>query len=237
MFSSISPLRRALICALIAGFAFSWSGTADAGVITVATQFGPNAGTGPGLGTVAVPAIVTTAQNNDNSPTPGAFDNNIVVPIKRFDFNDYIDIEFSVTPTQGVTEYQFFESVDNNTGVTWKSFTMILGYGVGANFVQSTVGDGLDFDFPNYDLAPTSSALPIVGTPNEDTLIFSGGFQGTGAETYQFRIDVPDVTTLPPGFGRFTLRQLPQAVPEPATLTLASLVLAGATLQRCRRTR
>ena len=237
MISSMRALHRALIYSLIAGFAFSWADTSFAGVITIATQFGPNAGTGPGLGTVSVPAIVTTLANNDNSPTPGAFDNNIVVPIKRFDFSDYIDIEFAVTPSQGVTEYQFFESVDNNTGAPWYSHTMILGYGVGANFVQSTVGDGLDFDFPNYDLAPTSSALPIVGTPNEDTLIFSGGLQGTGAETYQFRIDVPDVTTLPPGFGRFTLRQFPQAVPEPATLTLASLVLAGATLQLCRRTR
>lgn len=235
MISSSTARRRALACSLTACIAASLTAAASAGVISVATQFGPNAGTGPGLGTVSVPAIVTTAPNNDNSPTPGAFDNNIVVPIKRFDFSDYIDIEFAVNPSQGVTEYQFFESVDNNTGATWKSHTMILGYGVGANFVSSTVGDGLDFDFPNYDLAPTSSAMPIVGTPNEDTLIFSGGLQGTGAETYQFRIDVPDVTTLPPGFGRFTLRQFPEAVPEPATLTLVGLAVAGMAVQGRRR--
>ena len=234
IFSTTAP-RRALACSLTACIAASLTAAASAGVISGATQFGPNGGTGPGLGTVSVPAIVTTAVNNDNSPAPGAFDNNVVVPIKRFDFNDYIDIEFSVTPSQGVTEYQFFESVDNNTGSSWKSHTMILGYGVGANFVPSTAGDGLDFDFPNYDLAPSSSAMPIVATPNEDTLIFSGGLQGTGAETYQFRIDVPDVVTLPPGFGRFTLRQSPQAVPEPATLALVSLAVAGVAIQGRRR--
>lgn len=226
---------RAWAYSLACCVAATTAASASAGVISGYTPFGPNAGTGPGLGTVSVPAIVTTAQNNDNSPTPGAFDNNIIVPVKRFDANGYIDIEFSVTPTQGVTEYQFFESVDNNTGSPWSSHTMILGYGVGANFVASTAGDGLDFDSPNYDLAPTSSALPVVLTPNEDTLVFSGGIQGTGAETYQFRIDVPDVKTLPPGFGHFTLRQVPTAVPEPATLALAGLAVAALVVQGRRR--
>ena len=50
-------------------------------------------------------------------PLAGVLDNNIFVPIKRFDHNGYIDIEFHVAPSGGVTEYQVFESVDNNTGV------------------------------------------------------------------------------------------------------------------------
>lgn len=90
--------------------------TTSGGVISGATQFGPHAATGPGLGAVSVPAIVTKSPHNDISPTPGSLDDNIVVPIKRFDFNGYIDIEIAVTPSGGVTEYQFFESVDNNTG-------------------------------------------------------------------------------------------------------------------------
>jgi hypothetical protein len=70
----------------------------------------------PGLGTVSVPAIVTVNPNNDNVPAAGVGDNNIFVPIKRFDHNGNIDIEFHVAPSQGVTEYSVFESVDNNTG-------------------------------------------------------------------------------------------------------------------------
>jgi hypothetical protein len=228
--NSFCAPHRALVASLLVSWALAAS--ASAGIIQQNTAVG-----GPGLGTVAVPAIITVLANNDNTPAAGVLDNNIVVPIKRFDFNDYIDIEFLVSPTQGVTEYSVFESVDNNTGVPWNGYKMVLGHGLGANFVQSAAGDGLDFDFPNYDLPPTSSGLPVVATPNEDTLVFSGGIQGFGAESYSFRIDVPDIATLPPLFSRFTLRQMPQPVPEPATLALASLVLVGATLTLRRRTR
>jgi hypothetical protein len=225
--------RRVNIARFLLGLAGICVGSsAFAGIITGVTMFGPQAGVGPGLGTVAVPAIVTVLPNNDDVPAPGVLDNNIFVPIKRFDFNGYIDIEFTVAPSGGTTEYRVFESVDNNTGVDWSGYNMFLGYGVGAAFVPSGPADGLDFDAPLFTLAPVSSALPIVGL-GADVLTFSGGTHGSGAESYQIRVDVPDVTTLPPGFGNFTLRQIPVPVPEPSSLVVVGLAFALAAW--CRR--
>lgn len=226
MTSSSTARHRVLACSLTACFVTSIAAISSAGVISGATQFGPNAGTGSGLGAVFVPAIITASPNNDNSPAPGPMNENIVIPIKRFDFNGYIDIEFAVTLSGGVTEYQFFESVDNNTGTLWNGYLIMLGYGVGANFVPSTDDDGLDFDVPDIDWALASSAFSELISTGK-AILFGNGFQGTGAETIQFRIDVPDFAMLPSGIDRFTLRQFPSYVPEPTPLVLVSLAIAG----------
>jgi hypothetical protein len=176
---------------------------------------------GPGLGFASVAAVVTVQANNDNVPSATALDGNTVVPLKRFDFPDYIDIQFTVLPSDGVTEYQVSEFVDNNTGSAWGSYRMQLGFGSGANFVLSALNDGLDFDFPNYDTPPTSAAFPTVLTPDEDQLVFTGGNHGAGAQPYTFRVDVPNLA------GRisptFTLRQIPIVVPEPTKLILVGI--------------
>jgi hypothetical protein len=186
---------------------------------------------GPGLGLVAVPAVLTLSPNNDNFPTDTLNDNNIVVPVKRFDNNDYIDIVFTVLPDGGVSEYTVAEFVDNNTGIDWSSYTMQLGTGVGPLFVMSAAGDGLDFDAPLFDpLGPSSPTLSTVAT-GEDQLVFSGGLQGTGAQPYTFRIDVPNSLDLGPGgqvpLLTFTLRQFPTPIPEPAGIALIGLAVAG----------
>ena len=168
---------------------------------------------GPGLGFVNIAALVTVVPNNDDSP--GALpDNNTVVLLKRFNSTGYIDIPFTVTPTAGVTEYQVSEFVDNNTGSNWNVYSMLLGFGTGAGFTQvGGLGDGLDFDTgpPGGNTTPpTSTAIPTVTRPNEDSLVFSGGTQGSGAQQYQFRIDVSDLIGRS---GTFTLRQQPVALP------------------------
>jgi hypothetical protein len=187
---------------------------------------------GPGLGLVAVPAVITGTANNDNVPGL-APDNNIVVPLKRFDNLDYIDIEFTVSNTGGVTEYFVSESIDNNTGIDWSGYRMQLGFGTGGAFVKSVAGDGLDFDDPTYDTPPTSTGLPTVITGmtsgDEDELFFTGGTHGAGLQIYQFRIDVPDISR---AGGTFTLRQIP--IPEPATVGLACIALVGLGLRRVR---
>ncbi len=106
---------------------------------------------------------------------------------------------------------------------------MQLGFGVGTSFNNiGGVGDGLDFDDPNYDVFPSSSAFSTV-VNTADMLVFTTGLQGTGSQTYQFRIDVPD------GITQFTLRQSPVAIPEPSSLlVLSSLVGVGALAYRRR---
>ncbi len=133
---------------------------------------------GPGLGFAAVALTSTLSPNNDNVPAAGVPDNNITVPLKRFDFADYIDIEFSVAASSGVSEYQVSEFVDNNTGTAWSSYRMVLGTGTGAGFVISALLDGLDFDTGppgGNDTPPTSAVFPTITRPDEDQLDFSGG--------------------------------------------------------------
>jgi hypothetical protein len=186
---------------------------------------------GPGMGFVAVPGIVTINPNNDNS-AGGLTDNNIVVPLKRFDAADYIDIVFAVLPTAppigggpAVTEYRVSEFVDNNSGINWQAYRMQLGFGTGAGFTLSGAGDGLDFDAPTFDFPPMSTAMPTVGL-GADELVFSDGVHGSGAQLYEFRIDVPNLPSAG-GPSTFTLRQIPVAVPEPGLWALAGMMLLG----------
>src|SRR5689334_38140 len=115
----ISRVRRVGILTLtpMVCVAFAHAGTINSSPVPVAS--------GPGLGFVNIAAILTTNPNNDDSPGPLP-DNNIVVPLKRFDSTGFIDIPFRVNPSEGVTEYQFTEFVDNNTGANWKKYTMTL---------------------------------------------------------------------------------------------------------------
>jgi len=198
--------------------------SASAGTITHPLDFPPGPApvvSGPGLGLASAPIVSTLSADNDNQIGGGPTDNNIDVNLKRFDSSDYIDIEFTVAPSQGVTEYRVVEFVDNNTGTPWNSYRLQLGFGTGMFFAPSAGAFGLTFDAPGYDSPPTSSSMGITSmTPDE--LVFSG-FHGAGAQQYNFRIDVPNLT----GIGRFTLRQIPVPIPEPGTIGLLAVALIG----------
>lgn len=200
--------------------------SASAGTITHPLDLPPGPAptvSGPGLGLGVVPIVSTLSPNNDNQTGGGLLDNNIDVNLKRFDRNDYIDIEFTVRPSAGTTEYRVVEFVDNNTGVPWSSYTVQLGFGTGGAFAPSGGAFGLDFDAGGFDPPPSSTAMAIT-TTTPDTLVFSG-FHGAGAQQYNFRIDVPDFPV--PGPMTFVLRQTPVPIPEPGTFVLAGLTFAA----------
>ena len=224
--------------ALVLSFAVL-AGTASAGTITGVQTFGLQDGTGPGLGTVSVVVVPTSNPDNDNQVGGEATDNNISVPVKRFDKLGEIDIVFQIQPSGGVggvTEYKVFESVDNNTSINWSDYIMELGFGTGANFIPVPSGSGLDFDFPTFDSSPVSSAFSTVTPVGENKLIFTDGVQSTGSETYQFRIDVPDSPISGVAFESFTLRQTPIGVPEPSSVLLLLGAVACLGLYRKLRT-
>jgi hypothetical protein len=207
-----------------------------AGLFTPAVSAGTIAATpapiasGPGLGLIIVPAIITANPSNDNQiGGEPATDNNLVIPLKRFDHNDYIDLVFFVNGSTATTEYKVTEFVDDNSGVNWSKYTMQLGFGTGTGFQLAGVNGGLDFDAPGYDAPPTSGVMPTVAL-SPVQLVFSGGVQSTGASPYTFRLDVPN------GIESFTLRQIPTpVVPEPGTMVLVGLAFSA--VAACRRSR
>ncbi|QDS98068.1 PEP-CTERM sorting domain-containing protein [Adhaeretor mobilis] len=146
-----------------------------------------------------------------------------VVAQKHYTGIGPVDIQFDVftaTPPGGTTEYLFQEGVDNSTPFDWSGYRIELGFGMGAGFVPSTPGDGLDFDAPDFSSPPDfSTFFSTLDVWTEDVIQVSGGLHPNGGgyslPPYEFTIDVPD------GITSFTLRQSPiAAVPEPTSLAL-----------------
>ncbi|GAG45783.1 unnamed protein product, partial [marine sediment metagenome] len=186
--------------------------TPEPGIYSIAGQsvLTPNPGNGEAVG-VGNTNILTIVQKDYFAAAPGP----TVAPV---------DIRLTVADLGlGTTEYVVVENVQNGTGVDWIGYRVVLGFGVGGGFVQSTPGDGLDFDDEDNSpitFAPLPADFTTVTRPSEDELVASDGtlldgqFSGTD---FIFHIDVPD------GISEFTLRQQPILVPEPGSLALAIL--------------
>lgn len=198
---------------------------AFAGEITTITPF-------PGIVSVAGQSVSTPNAGNDNVVGTG---NTNVLSILQKDYSAVgpVDIVMGVIDSGGSTEYVVLEGVQNSTGVDWSGYRVILGFGVGGSFVQSTAGDGLNFDDEDdspMNFAPGFMDFTTVVKPNEDVIEASGGdllagqFSGTDIV---FHIDVPD------GITEFTLRQEPIAIPEPGSAALL-LLTAGLAMRRRR---
>ena len=163
--------------------------------------------------------------NNDN--VEGTSPNSIMVLQKDYTAIGPVDLVFDVIDTGGTVEYEFTEGVFNNTGLDWSGYHIELGFGIGAGFVKSGSGDGLDFDAPDYDSPVDFTAggpfFPSV-TVTEDDLIADGFMPDFAyAGNFIFHVDVPD------GITEFTLRQSPIAVPEPSAAGLVLIGLFGMT--------
>lgn len=156
--------------------------------------------------------------NNDDTAGPSL--NGVFVTQKDYEAIGPVDIVFGVTNSGGVSEYLFVEGVFNDTGLNWGAYHIELGFGYDAGFVKSTLGDGLDFDAPDFNspfnFDPSPGFFPTVSV-TEDDVYASGGVMAdlSFAGYFRFTVDVPD------GITSFTVRQSPVPVPEPGSLALA----------------
>lgn len=189
----------------------------------------------PGIYSIAGQSVATP--NPNNGEFVGLGNTNVLTIVQKHYFAALpgpsvapVDIVLTVGDTgPGTTEYMVVENVQNSTGVDWSGYRVELGFGVGAGFVQSTTGDGLDFDNEDnspINFAPLPADFTTVTRPNEDVLLATGGtlldgqFSGTD---FVFHLDVPD------GITEFTLRQQPilasdsNVIPEPSALSMLGL--------------
>ncbi len=200
--NTTSLLRTSNILLLAAAIICSPGQSARAGVIS---SFG--GAVGPGLGSVSFNSVGTPNPGNDDFV--GASPNWISIDEKAFSTTEYIDMVFHVddigVPT---TEYVLTEAVFNGTSDFWLGYQVILGFGTGAAFAQASLGDGLDFDTPDYnspiDFTPLVIMLPLDDSVINavDNIILPGE-----VHTFSFTIDVPN------GITEFTIRQSPRTGP------------------------
>lgn len=209
------------------GFSLSFANGLKAGEII---NFTPHAG----INSVAATSVVPpSAPNNDN--VVGLSPNEFFLTQKDYHAISPVDLTFDVSNTGGTTEYAFKEGVANSTGLPWVGYHIELGFGFDAGFVKSTLGDGLDFDAPDYDsglqFAPGPGFyFPIASATTEDDIVAGGGVMPNGgfAGYFRFTVDVPD------GITQFTVRQSPIPSPEPSSLILVSLGAFGFAVYRRR---
>ena len=108
---------------------------------------------GSSTGTIG-PVGATPAPNNDNAiaASPNVVAYNVV-----FNSSGPLEVDFMTVASGGTTEYTFTQTFVNNTGQAWTGFTFELGYRMNLGFTPSGVADGLDFDTPGADPAPSAS--------------------------------------------------------------------------------
>lgn len=150
----------------------------------------------------------------------------------RFGNGGIIDLVVAVTVDTahpGASEYDFNNFIEVASSYTqqWHQFAVQLGFGTGDSFQAAASNVGLDFDWPDQDLAPDLDGY-MLSQWNPTSLLFTTT-NPTPVVWLNFAVDIPDVSDqipaayVTPGVGyTFTIRHIPD-VPEPASGVLALL--------------
>lgn len=133
-------------------------------------KFTPDESVSPGLEVENGATENCILASSDNSSCTSDFQTG-----KRFklDSTSYgaIDLVFDVGSFDEDSIYKVFQKFGNNIGDTIDSFTIQTGFGVGADFISSTLGDGLGFvdfgDDPSNSEFSSLFAAGLFGTASE----------------------------------------------------------------------
>jgi hypothetical protein len=185
-------------------------------------------------------SISTGAPGNDDHVGPGVENPNQLYMEKWLYKMQPFDIVFGIEECCGDSEYFVTETVVNMSERPWFDYHFELGYLYGGEFVSSGDGDFLDFDQPHPPNPTfTSSVFTSMALTGDPDMVdwWDGVVMPGQSVTFTFSIDIPDGDTLqhPLDMLEFTLRQTP--TPEPGTVALTGLGLAGIGLWLLRRRR
>ena len=190
---------------------------------------------------LALPCAASTSDPNlADCSSVIAGDAGVTIEKTFFDPFVPIDIVFTILKPEFSSDgFAISETVHNLTGRTWNDFHFRLGLGTGTSFVDFFPGEDPDVEFGTLFAISADSDVFSIGSASfhsPRTLDFTGGLVPSGTDvTFSFSIvegfiDASDGST-------FTLRQLPSLVPEPASILLVGLGLAGLGALRRREAR
>jgi MYXO-CTERM domain-containing protein len=193
-----------------AAAAFDTSGPFTVGEFTTLTTIGQSATEGNWMinSFQQLPSDDPNAQDNEIT---GKFNETAKDNLGPF------DIEFTLDENG---TFAVDKTVLNNTGVHWTDFELLLGFGLGDDFVPSSEGDSLSFiNFPST--REETSAFSGAAF-DRDRIFFSGGLDD--GEEARFIAFISSGTD---GEHSITLRQnaFTAAIPEPSNFVLAILGL------------
>jgi hypothetical protein len=180
------------------------------------------------------------ARNPGNAQAAATIGSRQVTVAKTFTSLAPIDMEFTVNGgTGGAQQWTFTETVINKTGIKWDDYHVQIGFGTGSAFKTSAAQDGLKVNGTPAPASGGAFAQPPTLTGIGDMLDYASGngIPSNTGSVLSFTMDIPDISSISPPFRtpdlpinqyRFTVRQVPTAIPVPPAVWIggAGLMLA-----------